>query len=218
MTWAKFRNYISQPRIWLYGYMFGSSTLGSYSLAYFLPAILATMGFTNIQAQLLVAPPYVWAAIPALSTAYLADRVKNFRAGAITFNALCLIVGTCMYSQLDKTHKAARYAGIFLAIGGCNSNVPLIISWAQTSIRSQSKRGFTSALIVAWGGIGGILASVAFQQVSFAFLHALDVFSSSSGRFFGFFFPVLLSLSFLFLPFLPLPSPFLFDLTLLITC
>jgi nitrate/nitrite transporter NarK len=122
------------------------------------------MGFTNMQAQLLVAPPYVWAAIPALSTAFLADRVRNCRGVAVTINALCVIMGTAMYSQLPATQKAARYAGVFLALGGCNSNVPLVISWAQTSIRSQSKRGFTSALVVAWGGVGGIISSVAFQQ------------------------------------------------------
>jgi nitrate/nitrite transporter NarK len=93
----------------------------------------------------------------------MSDRIRGMRSIMICFNAICLIIGTCMYSQLEKTQKAARYAGIFLAIGGCNSNVPLIVSWAQTSIRSQSKRGYTSALIVAWGGIGGILAGVAFQ-------------------------------------------------------
>ncbi|TXT05348.1 uncharacterized protein COLE_06668 [Cutaneotrichosporon oleaginosum] len=164
LNWKKFTKYICEPRLWIYGYMFGSSTVGSYSLAYFLPQILATMGFTNVQAQLLVAPPYVWAAIPALSSAFLADNVRNCRSVAVAFNATCVIVGTAMYSQLPLSQKAARYAGVFIALGGCNSNVPLILSWAQTSIRSQSKRGFTSALIVAWGGIGGIIASVAFIQ------------------------------------------------------
>lgn len=164
MTWAKFANYAGDWRLWMYGYMFGSTTVASYSLAYFLPVILFTMGFTNIQAQLLVAPPYVWAAIPAIATATLADRVKNCRGVAITINATLLIVGTAMYSHLPMKQKAARYAGVFLALGGCNANVPLVLSWAQTSIRSQSKRGFSSALIVAWGGIGGIISSVAFMQ------------------------------------------------------
>lgn len=69
-----------------------------------------------------------------------------------------------MYSQLPLSQKAARYAGVFLAAGGCNGNVPLVISWAQTSIRAQSKRAVTAAVIIAWGGIGGILAGVVFIQ------------------------------------------------------
>lgn len=54
--------------------------------------------------------------------------------------------------------------GIFLAVGGANSNVPLIISWQATTIRSQSKRGYCSALTVAFGGIGGIFGSALFMQ------------------------------------------------------
>lgn len=40
----------------------------------------------------------------------------------------------------------------------------LIVAWAQSNIRAQSKRGYASALIVAWGGIGGILAGVVFMD------------------------------------------------------
>lgn len=79
-----------------------------------------------------------------------------------------------MYSQLDKNHRAARFAGIFLAVGGANcgsnltlltpANVPLIISWQQTSLRSHSKRAYSAALTVAFGGIGGIFGSALFMQ------------------------------------------------------
>lgn len=163
MTWQKLGTYLVDVKIWVWGFMFGATTLGSYSLAYFLPAILQSMGFTNALAQILMAPPYVWVIAPALTTAYIADKYKQ-RAACIAFNALCLIVGTVVYSQLAPHQKAGRYVGIFLAIGGCNSNVPLIVAWAQSNIRAQSKRGYSSALIVAWGGIGGILAGVVFMD------------------------------------------------------
>lgn len=78
------------------------------------------------------------------------------------FNSVCVIAGTAMYSRLPLSQKAARFAGIFLAVGGGNSNVPLIISWQHTGIRSQSKRAFCSALTVAFGGVGGILGSALF--------------------------------------------------------
>jgi sugar phosphate permease len=29
MTWSKFVKYCGEPRLWIYGYMFGSSTVGS---------------------------------------------------------------------------------------------------------------------------------------------------------------------------------------------
>lgn len=164
VTWAKIGKHLCDWKIWLFGLMFMSATVAAYSLAYFLPVILATMGFTNVQSMLLGTPTNVYAFIPALSTAYIADKVKNARAYVVMFNALFVIIGTCMYSQLPLSQKAARYAGVFLAVGGCNGNVPLLISWAQTSIRAQSKRAVTAAVIVAWGGIGGILSGVVFIQ------------------------------------------------------
>lgn len=104
--------------------------------------------------------------------AYCADRIPNCRAWMMLSGCLQSIVGTVLYSK--TTNTAARYIGTFLAVGGANGNVGLILSWAQCSIRQQSKRGFTSAIIVAMGGIGGILASTLFMdsealQVSFTF-------------------------------------------------
>jgi hypothetical protein len=80
----------------------------------------------------------------------------------IIFNAICIIVGTAMYSQLPNNQRAARFAGLFIATGGGNANVPLILAWQAVSIRAQSKRAFCSALTVAFGGVGGILGSTLF--------------------------------------------------------
>jgi MFS family permease len=163
MTMQKFWLYIRDPKIWLFGFFLGSATLGGYSHAYFQPRLLATIGFNNVESQLLTTPPPFWALLQSMVVATLADRY-GWRAGAVAFNSVTLIVGTAMYSQLPLSMKAARYAGLFLSYGGAQSNVPLVISWSQTAIRAQSKRGFTSAVIIAWGGIGGILAGAAFIE------------------------------------------------------
>lgn len=164
VTLKKVIKYARDWKIWLYALMFCSATVASYSLAYFGPMILMSMGFNNVETIVLGAPAQVWSLVPGLLTAYVADKYKNMRAVVIVFNCLCLIIGTCMYSQLPLKMKAARFAGMFLAGGGCNSNVPLVLSWAQCSIRAQSKRAFTAAIIVAFGGVGGILSGVVFMQ------------------------------------------------------
>ncbi|BEI81739.1 hypothetical protein CcaverHIS002_0208990 [Cutaneotrichosporon cavernicola] len=164
MTKAKFISYMCEPKIWLFAVWFCVTTLGSYSMSYFLPRILRGMGFTDTMSQVLLAPPYVWAVVPALAHAYFADKYRNMRAWMILSGCLQSILGTILYSQLPEHLKAGRYAGTFLAVGAANGNVGLIISWAQCSIRNQSKRGYTSALIVAFGGIGGILASLLFMD------------------------------------------------------
>lgn len=164
ITVAKVLKYCCDLKIWLYGFMFMSTTLAAYSLAYFQPVILATIGFNNVETQVLGAPISAWSLIPSLISARIADKYRHCRAWVIVFNAIVLIIGTSMYSQLPMKQKAARFVGVFLASGACASNVPLVVSWAQTSIRSQSKRAVSSALIIAWGGIGGILSGVVMIQ------------------------------------------------------
>jgi hypothetical protein len=53
----------------------------------------------------------------------------------------------------------SRYAGTFLVIAGTQSNVPAVITYSQNNILGNSKRAFTSALVIGFGGIGGIVAS-----------------------------------------------------------
>lgn len=163
LTKRKFLEYVCDVKIWVFAYIFCTAGTATYALSYFLPRILLSMGFKGFMSQILVAPPYVWVPFPAMATAHLADKYHQ-RALAISLNFIQVIVGTCMYSQLGAGHTAARYAGVFLAVGGCNANIPLAISWAQTSIRRQSKRGYTSAVVVAFGGVSGIIAGVSFIE------------------------------------------------------
>lgn len=58
---------------------------------------------------------YFWAIIPALLCGRIADRVPNMRGNMIIFNAICIIIGTAMYSQLPNAQRAARFAGLFIA-------------------------------------------------------------------------------------------------------
>ncbi|BEI84447.1 hypothetical protein CcaverHIS002_0410510 [Cutaneotrichosporon cavernicola] len=164
LTWTKIVKYSKDFKPWLFAWFFMSATVSSYALAYFLPVILADLGFTNVQSMVLNIPPNAWSVIPALVTGYIADKFRHMRAAVVIFSAICIIVGTAMYSQLGANQKVARYAGIFIAVQGGNCNVPLVLSWAQTSIRAQSKRAFMAAVVVCFGGLGGILASVAFNQ------------------------------------------------------
>lgn len=163
LTMKKFTSYVCDVKIWVFAYIFCTAGTSTYALSYFLPRILLSMGFKGFMSQILVAPPYVWVPFPAMATAFLADRY-HARALAISLNSIQVLVGTCMYSQLGSDKIAARYAGVFLAVGGSNANIPLAISWAQTSIRRQSKRGYTSAVVVAFGGVSGIIAGLAFME------------------------------------------------------
>lgn len=124
ITWAKIGQYSLDWKLWLFAFMFFSSTTASYALSYFLPRILAGMGFTGSLATILVAPPYVFALIPAIGCAVLSDKLGK-KSIFVIFNALMCVFGLALFAFLPVTNRAGRYAGIFFCAGGANANVPL---------------------------------------------------------------------------------------------
>lgn len=52
-----------------------------------------------------------------------------------------------------------KYFGSFLAIAGCQANIPSVLAYSANNIRSYSKRAINGPLVIGFGGIGGIMAS-----------------------------------------------------------
>ncbi|KAE8268705.1 hypothetical protein A4X09_0g3644 [Tilletia walkeri] len=161
LTWAKLGKYSLDWKLWLYAAFFMCSTLGSYALSYFLPVILGSMGFRGKDIYYRMIPPYITVAPIALIGAYAADRTGR-RSPTIIVNAALLAIGLALVA-FTKSNDV-RYFGVFLGVAGCNANVPAVISHSQVNIRQQSKRAYTSALIVAGGGLGGILSALVFRE------------------------------------------------------
>jgi hypothetical protein len=120
------------------------------------------MGYSTTLAQILSFPPYVAAAPWMLSTAWFADRYRK-RGLVLILNASTAILGVAMMGFI-RSSPGARYAGVFLGVCGCNSNVPTILSYMHNNIVGQTKRSVASALIIGGGAIGGIIASNIFRQ------------------------------------------------------
>lgn len=160
-TWKKFLSYCATPKLWAFALIFGSATTCSYAFAYFLPIILAGMGFSELNAQLLVAPPYFTSIFVAFGLAWLGDKYI-IRAPIIMFQAVITIIGLSMTAF--HTSVGVRYTGVFFGLAGANSNVASILGYMQNNIVGQTKRAFTSALVIGAGGIGGIVASTVFRS------------------------------------------------------
>lgn len=164
-SWAKLGKYACDLKLWAFGLMFGCTTLASYALSYFMPRIIQSMGIATkpVEIYALVIPPYV-AALPwALTLAHFSDKTGS-RAPFIATNAAISLIGCGLFAFLAANKAGPRYFGLFLTAAAANSNVPLISSWSQTSIRKQSKRAYTSALVVGFGGLGGIVAGLIFRE------------------------------------------------------
>lgn len=93
--------------------------------------------------------------------AWLGDKYR-MRGVIVIFNALLCILGLPMMGFAQG--NATRYAGVFFAVAGCNANIPATMAYQANNVRGQWTRALSSATLVGFGGVGGIVSSVAFRS------------------------------------------------------
>jgi len=163
LTWGKVGKHLSDFKLWAFALMFMNSTMPAYAFSYFLPIILQRgMGYSDAMAQILTAPPFVFAVMTGMAFAVLADKFR-MRAPIIVAQACMVVIGLSITAYTKG--NAPRYVGIFIGLAGAQGNVPAVLSYQSNNIRMNSKRSVGSALQVGFGAIGGIFASTVFRQV-----------------------------------------------------
>ncbi|KAI1751488.1 major facilitator superfamily domain-containing protein [Xylaria castorea] len=149
-------------RLWAYGLIFFGSTTMSYALAFFLPIILnENLHYDVGTSQALVAPPYAFAGIFMYAVGWLGDKYR-MRGPIIIINMIVSLIGLPLLGW--HPDPKIRYLGSFLLVAGANSNVPATLAYQATNIRGQWKRAIGSAIMVGFGGIGGITGSLVFRS------------------------------------------------------
>ncbi|KAM0322578.1 hypothetical protein ACHAQA_009425 [Verticillium albo-atrum] len=130
------------PKVWAFAVIFFNNAMVNFALANFLPIILRrNMGFSIVKSQILVAPPYIFAAMVMHTVGWLGDKYRvrgPFLAGMM----LLSITGT----SLMGFHRQSgfRYFGVFLTAAGTTSAVPVTMAYQANNIRGQWKRAFSS--------------------------------------------------------------------------
>lgn len=108
-----------------------------YCLAFFIPVIIAGMGYDTGTTFLMAAPPAV-AAVPwVMIVSWAADRYKC-RAPWIAAQGLACVIGLLVVGYVRQNN--VRYFGLMMATGAANGNIPTAIAWQANNIRGQSLR------------------------------------------------------------------------------
>jgi len=164
ITLRKVLGHLGDWTIWAFALMFMCSTMPAYVVGYFITIILNSMGWGVTDSLLLSAPPFIFAAISCFFFAYLSDK-KRMRAPFLAVQALITMLGLFLTAYC-KSH-AGRYAGLFLVNAGATGCVPGVLAYSANNVVSQSKRAVSTAVIIAFGGIGGIFATTVFRERDF---------------------------------------------------
>lgn len=120
------------------------------------------MGYEAGIANLLSAPPVLFAVISAFTFAWLGDKYRK-RAPLIAVQAIICVIGLMITTY--HSNNVVRYFGIFLGNAGCQGNIPAVLAYQSNNIRSQSKRSVGCALQIGFGAVGGVIASTAFREI-----------------------------------------------------
>ncbi|KIX08698.1 uncharacterized protein Z518_03355 [Rhinocladiella mackenziei CBS 650.93] len=161
ITWENIKD-LKDWTIWLVTFMYMCNVTMVYGLAFFVPTILTSMGYTGLQANLHSAPPYAVAAGVLWVGSYIADKTKR-RLPLIIVQTCLAILGLALMSQNEISAKA-RYAGICFAIAGAQANNSAILIFGQNNIVGSSKSSVATVLNIAGGTIGGLLGSTIYLQ------------------------------------------------------
>ncbi|KAF5380625.1 hypothetical protein D9615_004540 [Tricholomella constricta] len=164
MTWAKIRLHMSDWTMWAFAMMFLCATMPAYAIGFFVTIILSSMGYSVRDALLLSAPPSVFAAMCCFGFAYISDRTRK-RALLIAIQTVFTIIG--LFITAYAKNNGARYLGLFIANGGASACVPGVLSYNANNVVSHTKRSVSTAVIIAFGGIGGIFATTVYRQVDY---------------------------------------------------
>jgi len=143
-----------------YQYFVAATTV--YALAYFQPIILRQgMGYSYALAQLLSSPPYVFATIMSLTTAWISDKMK-VRWPIICTQCVIAVVGLVIVRYGGA--PGFRYFGLFLAVYGSQANGPQFLAYAQNQTATINKKGVVAAAMISVGAVGGVCGSTIYRS------------------------------------------------------
>lgn len=157
-------------KVWVAGIMYFAMQTAGYAYAYFAPSIIQKLGFAPIATQLYSVPPwavtFVWCMLLAVASDYFARRAVFILGSlAITLVGLCILIGTRASASVHL-----QYGMLFLFVMGLYGSASIIACWLALNLGGHHRRAVGSALQIALGQIGGIVAVYTFlnQLAGFA--------------------------------------------------
>lgn len=143
-VWQAFTDW----QIWLGIITDMGSSCTIYGMSAFLPSIVAELGYTGEQANLLTIPPYVCASLLTILLTKLSDRAKV--RSPFVLGLLCsMFIGysLALAGSARGIHGLA-YAGVFISVACCYPAFIHIVTWIISNTSGSYKRAAAAAVLV----------------------------------------------------------------------
>ncbi|KAL4946337.1 hypothetical protein BDV06DRAFT_208809 [Aspergillus oleicola] len=165
-NWGEVGKTLADPKAYITAFMFFSCNVAFSSMPVFLPTILQDMGYTPTNSQALSAPPYLFAFITVLITAYLSDRARMRSPYLITHSLISCtaystiaLIGTFHSSIPTSLSTTICYLCVYPATAGFFSAITLIITWSMDNRVANEGKGASVAILNFIGQCGPLLGT-----------------------------------------------------------
>ncbi|KAG0151748.1 hypothetical protein CROQUDRAFT_698299 [Cronartium quercuum f. sp. fusiforme G11] len=160
-AWSQVWKAYKSPHVLLTSLALFMTGTNLYSLAYFQPTIIQSLGYSSSSTQLISVPPFAAGFLAMILTSYLSDR---FRARGLTA-VLCATLGLLGYLLyfFSPTHSS-RYASLFLSTVGIYSVSPTLYAWLANNSTPHYRKAAAIALGPVSANSGGILSTWLFSS------------------------------------------------------
>ncbi|KAJ5123240.1 hypothetical protein N7448_009337 [Penicillium atrosanguineum] len=187
-NWREIIKTASDPKAYMAAFMFFSCNVAFSSMPVFLPTIIkeyvypkypfeeqllthSSMGYSTLHSQALSAPPYLFAFIVVLITAYFSDRTRTRSTYLIThalissLSYLCIAATGYFHTHLTPSvHTFIRYICVYPAVAGFFSAITLIITWSMDNRIEKEGKGASIAILNIIGQCGPLLGTRLYPQ------------------------------------------------------
>jgi MFS family permease len=151
--WYGLRLAVTDYKVWLLALIVVTKTSAG-AVTSFIPTLVRTFGYDKVVTLLLVAPPYLFAAMMALAVSFSSDRFSERSAHIMAPIAFAmagyLLAASTMILGL-------RYLSLFLMLGGVYGSYSVALAWISSTLpHPVEKRSAGIALVNTVGNLAQI--------------------------------------------------------------
>ncbi|KAJ9106423.1 hypothetical protein QFC21_001569 [Naganishia friedmannii] len=162
-NWKVVKRAVLDWKTWLFMLTYIGAAMPVYAQSIFTPTIIASLGkWTTPQSLLLSTPPYVFAFVTTMVTAYFSDKTGK-RAAFLMFWSVMGVIGYILLITIPRSHPGALYFAVFLTIGSAAPCTATTIVFAAGNFGNHYKKAVSLGMMFSLGNSGGIVASQIYQ-------------------------------------------------------
>lgn len=158
--WSEVIHTLTDPKSYLTAGMFFCCNVAFSSMPVFLPTIVSQMGFSELAAQGLSAPPFLFSFFIVIVTASVSDRIRS-RSIPMVFHAVLAMSGYIFLAIAGAFQfgHITRYLAVFPICAGFFSAVTIVITWTVNNQASDEGKGTGMAVLNVIGQMGPLLGT-----------------------------------------------------------